>query len=572
MLAAERDRLDALNVFPVPDGDTGTNLLLTLEGGLRHLGRAVADGHTVSASEGLAVLARGTLNSARGNSGVILSQLVRGLSAQDGDGATPNPTRAMAAAFDTAARTARSGIARPVEGTMLSVAEAAAGAASRAADAASDPDDVLPVVRAALDAAREALHRTPDQLPALAQAGVVDAGGAGLVIVLEALVSVLTPGPDAVGDRGSWRRDAEHDAAATPDPTAEATGPAPEDDERHVEVMYLLESEADDAVDALRARLDGIGDSVMIAGEAPHWHVHVHVPHDETASAIDAGALAGRVSRVRVSDLDLADRPGEDADTTAPHDHRHGAPPPARADTLGLVACAPSAALAEVFEHAGAVVIRSDAARRATVGELMSAAWVTGAADVLVLANDATTRDALASAVGDPDLWTGRQHDPRIHVLPSTSAVAGLAAAAVFDRDAALEDTRERMSSTIEATRHGSVLRADRDATTPVGACRSGQALALVDWDVVDIADTSEQALRLVLGRLLPAAGSHTAPAPEILTVLVGADGTSGEAAHAHAAIERALAGAGPASAAAPEIIVLDAGQPRYAYLVGVET
>src|SRR4051812_34848957 len=281
-LEAARSEIDGLNVYPVPDGDTGTNLHLTVEAAREALAEAA---QAARPGEALAVAARGALLGARGNSGVILSQVLRGMAdATSGAGERLDP-RAWADALRAGADAAYAAVAQPVEGTMLTVArEAAAGAVEHA------PLGLGDMVTAAADAARRALARTPDQLETLRLAGVVDAGGRGVCVLLDALVEVLTgavaPAPAApVRDPGA-------PAPAAPDVHAEPRGgPA-------YEVMYLLAAPAG-AIPPLRAALAGLGDSLVVVGGEPTWNVHVHV--DDPGAAVEAGVEAGRPHRIKVT-------------------------------------------------------------------------------------------------------------------------------------------------------------------------------------------------------------------------------------------------------------------------------
>ncbi|MER7004060.1 DAK2 domain-containing protein, partial [Dactylosporangium sp. NPDC000555] len=283
-LRRHRAEIDALNVYPVPDGDTGTNLALTMAAAAE-----AADGAT--AGEVLRAAARGALLGARGNSGIILAQLFKGL-ADALDGVAAADAGQLARALDEAARGAYRAVAAPVEGTVLSVGAAAARAALAAADGiGARPGGVAAVARAAADGARVALARTPEQLPALAQAGVVDAGGRGLVVLLDALVRTLTGEAPPPGDAPG--------PATLPGPRPGGTmAREAGSDEYAYEVQYLLEASAA-AVEALRGVLAGLGDSLVVIGDEPTWHVHVHV--NDIGAAIEAGVEAGRPSRISVT-------------------------------------------------------------------------------------------------------------------------------------------------------------------------------------------------------------------------------------------------------------------------------
>ena len=281
-LAAAREEIDALNVYPVPDGDTGTNMFLTVSAARDALREATAAGADPEAA--LAAFAKGALLGARGNSGVILSQML-GAIAHRIAVADPDERNAtvMAAALEGATDAAYDAVGTPVEGTMLTVARGAADAAL--AQAAVPGARARQVFAEAARGAREALARTPDQLQVLADAGVVDAGGRGLSVVLDAAETVLTgrrPTP-VTAPLGTHHIPSPVSAAHGAHELVEG-GPA-------YEVMYLLDA-PDDSVPALKAALAGLGDSLVVVGGDGLWNVHVHV--DDVGAAVEAGIGAGR--------------------------------------------------------------------------------------------------------------------------------------------------------------------------------------------------------------------------------------------------------------------------------------
>lgn len=571
LLARARERIDALNVFPVPDGDTGTNLFLTVDGSLDFLrGQHEVTGAPLRLDQGLALLARGMLLSARGNSGVILSQLARGLSeavAQDGGGVDEVGPAALADAFERAADLAWAGVSRPVEGTILSVATAAA---TGARDAVVPTATTYDVALAALDAARAALAQTTEQLPRLAAAGVVDAGGAGLVLVIEALENVLSgrPHEGMPGLAQWWEQHAPSDLAvdgdrAALDRTCESS------DGTH-EVMYLLEGSDPERAHHLRAHLVRIGSSVLVVGGPTQWRIHVHL--DDPAPAVEAGSLAGRVEQVAITRL----IPAEGGDGSERGDGSAGgggvADPPDAAGAvagrasgsrsrrdrpvaaLGVVACAPGAGLAAVLARAGAEVVHSSAGRRASTGQLLGAVRAVPAGQVLVLPNDPDTilaAEAAARAAADE----GRS----VRVLPTRAAVQGLAAMAVCDLAGEVESTLVTMADAAAAVAYGALTVADDDGTTPAGPCRAGQWLGLVGGEIIGVHDRRKDAAKQVLKALTKGVSGP----PELLTVVAGR-------------------GTGPADLDKPlarwarrhddvEVHRLDGGQPTYRWLLGLE-
>ncbi len=518
-LGEARAEIDALNVFPVPDGDTGTNLYLTQEAACAAMeqaldGRPDPDAARDAAAVGEA-FAQGALLGARGNSGIILSQLVRGFV----DGLTSATAAgrpaavAVADALGCAARSAYDAVATPVEGTVLTVAREAAEQAARTAAAA--PEDLVAVVSAAARAAREALERTPQQLAALARAGVVDSGGRGLVVLYDALEEVVTgvvhpPSPRPL-----------------PEPVRSA---APEQSGGAYEVMYLLDAPAG-PVSALRDALAALGDSVVVVGADRLWNVHVHT--DDVGAAIEAGIEAGRPYRIRVTAL------REVTGVAAPAGRAvvvvtHG---PGMAELLG--------------SHDGVVTVAALPRQAPSTGELLDGIRRAGAAEVVVLTSDSDVHPAAEAAAR-----AARDEGLRVAVIPTRSVVQSLAAVAVHQAGLAFDDDVIGMTRAAHETRYGAVTTAVRAAITMAGPCRPGDVLGIVEGDVAEIgAHVPEVALR-VLDRLLQAGG-------EQVTVVTGQD----EDGSSVAGVRRHLRQAHPGV----ELEVFHGGQPYWPLILGVE-
>ncbi len=537
LLSEARERIDALNVFPVPDGDTGTNMFLTVDGALDLVrGQHEVAGAPLRLDQGLALLARGMLLSARGNSGVILSQLARGMSeavAQAGPGVAEMGPEVLADAFERAADLAWAGVSRPVEGTILSVAS---GAAAGARSALAQGGTTYAVALAALEAARTALAQTPEQLPRLAQAGVVDAGGAGLVLVIEALESVLDDRPhEGLGALADWWERGPVDVP----PHELLDGCEPGDGA--YEVMYLVLGSDPERAHHLQAHLVRIGSSVLVVGGPREWRVHVHL--DDPAAAVEAGSLAGRVEQVAITSLETLGAPG-----------RGGHPASRRLAPLGVVACAPGDGIAALMAHAGAEVVHSGARRRASTGQLLGAARAVAAGTVVVLPNDPDTvlaAEAAARAAADEGL--------DVRVLPTRAAVQGLAAMAVCDLGGDVETTLVAMADAAAAVAYGSLTVAANDGSTPVGQCRAGQWLGLVSGEIVVVEDQLTRAARHVLSALSDGA-SHE---PELLTVIGGHD-------TAPLDLDPALAAWGRRHRDV-EVHRIEGGQRTFRWLIGME-
>lgn len=519
-LAEARDEIDDLNVYPVPDGDTGTNLLLTVESACQEVQRSVAAGHRALRDVADA-MARGALLGARGNSGVIVAQLLRGLADALADDGSP---RALQRGLTRAAELSYLAVAAPVEGTVLTVArecaEAAAGVASSV---------LADVVRSACDGASASLARTPDLLPQLRAAGVVDAGGRGLCVLLEALRAVVT------GETTASPSTAPQ-LLVPRDRSGLARAREQGSDAFAYEVQYLLHDTDDDAVGRLREVLGALGDSLVVVGAGDLWNVHVHV--NDVGAAVEAGIEAGRPSRITVTRF---------ADQVA------ASAPPAldRPASRTVVAVVPGEGLAALFTAAGAVVVDGGPTRNPSTGELLDAVHRTGGTEVVLLPNDGNTV-AVATAAGRE----ARDEGFTVAVVPTRSVLQGLAALAVCDPERAFADDVAAMAEAAGSTRWAGVTTAVREAMTSVGVCRPGDVLGLLEGDVVLIgADVEEVAVALV-DRMLDGGG-------ELVTVVSGADAPVGAADRLVAHVERTRPLA--------EVVAYEGGQPHYPLLLGVE-
>jgi DAK2 domain fusion protein YloV len=547
-LGEARAEIDELNVYPVPDGDTGTNLHLTFVAAVEALAApddidlpddAVRpDGSGQSGDTGrpdgvpgpaavLGALAQGALMGARGNSGVILSQLLRGLADGVGQAAQVGPAE-LAAALAVGARAAYDAVARPVEGTMLTVARVAAEQAQRAAAAADPAADLGRIVTAAADGAREALRRTPEQLDVLARAGVVDAGGRGVCVVLDALATAVTGALPAVVDTTVPAHEVE---AARP-----RSGLDVEDPDAHgptYEVMYLLDARAD-TIPALRAALEPLGDSLVVVGAEPTWNVHVHV--DDVGAAVEAGVEAGRPHRIRVTHFRDAAR----ASVAELH-------PASR----GVVSVVAGDGLAALFEAAGATVVVGGPGRRASTAELLTGLRQARARDLVVLPNDADSLAVAEAAAGK-----ARDEGLRVAVIPTRASVQAMAALAVHDETRRFEDDVVAMTAAAGHCRHGGVTVAARAAVTMGGVCKPGDVLGIVDGDFAVIGDDLVEVAGTVVDRMLGSGG-------ELVTLVRGADADA----------DLADAVARRVRSARPEVdtVVYEGGQARYPLLIGVE-
>ncbi|MFI6349814.1 DAK2 domain-containing protein [Streptomyces sp. NPDC050560] len=519
-LGRDRERIDAINVFPVADGDTGTNLFLTLESASGAV-EAVFDGHEPgrpTLAQASSAMAHGALLGARGNSGTILAQLLRGMAqvfAEEQPLPTPAPpadhaaqrggTRAssadrghgadgrrLALALRRAAEAAYAAVAHPVEGTVLTVAVGAADAAARC-----DAPYAAAVARDAHDGAATALAATPGQLAELSRAGVVDAGGRGLVAVLAALVEALTGARPPQGPAAAVAESVAAAEASNARVPVDAEGCTEVSGGPAFEVIYLLE--ADDApVRRLRGRLDELGDSLVIVGGDGLWHVHVHT--DDAGAAVEAGIEAGRPHRIRITHFG------------PPQDVAQGFPAAGERAQRAVIAVVPGEGLAELCAGAGATTVLGRPGELPAGAELVEAIRRAGARDVVLLPNADELRQSAAAAVTQ-----ARAEGRRVALIPTRSPVQGIAALAVHEPGRRFDEDVVAMTAAAGSTRHAELTVAERQSWTTVGVCQAGDVLGHIDGDVAVIgADAADTAVT-VLDRMLSAGG-------EMVTLVVSDD------------------------------------------------
>jgi uncharacterized protein len=525
-LGEAREEIDALNVYPVPDGDTGTNMFLTFESARNAMLEAVARGGDgpEQLRSAMAAFARGALLGARGNSGVIFSQLVGALCKRLAEaGPDDRSAEVLADGMTLATQASYAAVGQPVEGTILSVAKAASEAAVVAA--AVPAHRLGHVVRAAAAAAREALARTPDQLAVLRDAGVVDAGGRGLCVVLDAAETAVT-GRRPVSAHPAF---GAH-AIPVPLPSGDLTpdGPA-------YEVMFLLEAD-EDRIPVLRKTLAPLGDSLVVVGGDGLWNVHVHV--DDVGAAVEAGIEAGRPYRVRVTHFaEQAERR-----TTGGEAVRTG---------RSVVVVAAAEGLGDLFARAGAVVVPGGIDTRPSTGEILDAIVSTGAAEVIVLPND---RDSVAAAKAAAR--TAREETGiEVAVVGTQAQVQGLAALAVHEPGRGFDQDVLEMTSAARHARSGAVTVAVKQAMTTAGPCEPGDVLGAIEGDFVVVGDDLFSVARQVLERLLGGGG-------ELVTLVSGVDGADlTNRCRSYLEAERPTV----------DVVVYEGGQQRYPLLVGVE-
>ena len=537
-LRSHQALINQLNVYPVPDGDTGTNMALTLESVVGELEGADAD----LASTCKAV-SHGSLMGARGNSGVLLSGILRGVAVTVSEaGGLDGP--ALAGALRAASDGAYAAVPRPVEGTILTVVREAAEAAEEVVGAADGtPPTLVAVGEAARERGHDALRRTPEMLPVLAQAGVVDAGGTGLLLLLDAVLHVadgrpLPEAPDG-GDQAAPDLDALRDHADAGDHDAHDVG------DLRYEVMYFLEA-PDETIPAFKEVWGGIGDSIVVVGGDGLWNCHIHT--DDIGASIEAAVDIGRPRNIRVTDLmeqveeERWVREGAAAAAEEP------APPPEPVPTA-VVAVATGDGVRRIFTSMRVQqVVTGGQSMNPSTQQLAEAVEAAPADEVVVLPNN---KNIIAVAEKVAELT-----DKVVRVVPTRGIAEGFAALIAYDPEATAEANAEGMGAAAEAVVAGEVTRAVRESTCDVGPIAEG------DW--IGIGREGIRAVGADLGDVTCALlGALLTDDHEILTIIEGEGASAGTTRH----VTEWLAEHHPAV----EAEVHHGGQPMYPYYLGLE-
>ncbi len=513
-----RFAIDAINVYPVPDGDTGSNMSATLVEACA----GTAQGETPTVGQVLSSLARGALYGARGNSGVILSQALRGFA--NGVGERDDlDAAAFAEGLRHAAEAAYSAVAKPQEGTMLTVLRVAAETATGNVGAmpnAGRGQHCLPLLELVVASAEAAEAATMSQLASLAEAGVPDAGGEGICTILRGLRSGLGGGSLPT-------------LAAVPPPVATTAGHTAEASGFCTE--FLVErAEAPIPLDALRELAAAGGNtSVVVVGDESLARVHAHC--EAPQALLDAAASLGRLSRVKVEDMGL-------------QNVRYRAAGSGAGAKSALLALSPSAGFDAVFAGMGAAVSELGVITKPPAGQIAAAADALQTADVIVLPNHRNVILAAEQAVGLAHCT--------IHVVPAANLPQGIAAALAFEPSTRAADNVTRMKAATTTVRSVEVTIAGADRSAEGVAVRKGEAITLLDGLLVASAATPEAALLDGLGR---AGGAEAG----LITIYLGEGAPPADDPGLRRELERALPGV--------ECELIETGQPLYPYVAAVE-
>ncbi|MEE3852626.1 DAK2 domain-containing protein [Gordonia sp. LSe1-13] len=487
-LATLRGEINDLNVFPIPDSDTGSNMLFTMQAAADALASLPEDASTAVVARAMADAA---VAQARGNSGIILSQVLMGLAdaaelMSDESQLTFN--HLWSAGLRLGSLAAVRAVSDPREGTVLTLIRTAAETAgAHVSESAGD------LARAVADDCADALEHTPEQLPELAEAGVVDAGGRGFLALADAMVAVLT----GVAQR---RRRYRGILIGGGEPGHQDNDTCSGGSDMDFEVMYVLDGAAGDEVGSLRKTLNDIGDSVVIVGDSSsggeRFSVHVHT--SDPGKAVEAGVIRGPISEVRISCFAL-DALRAQADSAEP--------PPRH--KRAVIAAVTGEGADELFTEAGAAVVRADDGLTPDV--LTDAIRAADSGHVVVMANGKLSSQDLVSVTA-----ATRSAQRSVVFLPTSSMVQCLSALAVHDATEAPDPDTYAMAEAAAGTRWGSLVRADSRIMTLAGTSEVGDVLGMIGSDVLVIAPDQTGAATALVDLMLATGG-------EMVTVMAGA-------------------------------------------------
>ncbi|MBE2197693.1 MAG: DAK2 domain-containing protein [Anaerolinea sp.] len=525
--------VNELNVFPVPDGDTGTNMLLTMRsayGRIQHL----KDTHVGKVAK---ELAHGALMGARGNSGVILSQIWRGLARELRDKESFNAAD-LAKAMQQAADTAYHGVMRPVEGTILTVVRESA---AEAADAAKKSQDLRFMIERILERSQQALERTPDMLPILKQAGVVDSGGQGLVFIFEGMLHYVNGQIDL-------QQTAVHlGAQAISERPAQALA-APEDGqiENPYDVQFILIGENLNVLE-VRQTIDAMGDSTVVVGDETTIKVHIHVK--DPGVPLSYGSNLGKITDVVVENMQLQMEEIIHTGSAAPNIAAEAPAVTVEPGQIGVVAVAAGDGLGKIFRSLGAAyIVNGGQTNNPSTEEIFQAIQDVPTDKVIILPNN---KNIILAAEAARDL-----SPKHVAVVPTRTAPQGISAMLSLNPDGDLAATAQAMSTAARQVATGELTKATRSVTLDGVEVKEGEIIGMVNGRL----HASGPDIATVLTAVLQGMDMQER---EIVTLYYGADVTAAAAADMAADIESRFPGV--------EVEILLGGQPHYFYILGAE-
>lgn len=522
--------VDELNVFPVPDGDTGTNMSMTIGNAAPELKRA---SDAISAGDAAKLTASAMLRGARGNSGVILSLIFRGLS-KGLAGQSEADAKQLSDAFKLGVDAAYKSVMKPTEGTILTVVREAW---ENTKDSAAEGGDAAEFLKAFIDEGKKSLEKTPDLLPALKKAGVVDAGGMGLIVILEGMYEVISGG-------AMIRSDGETKPSA---PAAAAAKDTAEEEIRFGYCTEFIVNKKQGAKDAtaLRAYLETIGDCVVVVDDDDIIKVHVHSNHP--GKAIEEGLKFGDLTKMKIENMREQHHNIIKADEAAKKNRKAPVKPEKE---FGFVAVAAGAGIEALFKDLGADnVVRGGQTMNPSTEDILEAIGQTPAQNVFVLPNNKNIIMAAEQAVS--------LADRNVCVLQSRTIPQGITALMSFDPSADFNTNRSAMTEALGRVQSGQITYAVRDSEYDGHKIKQGEILAMDNGRIVFTEKDVTKALTKLTKRLVSGSSSY-------ITVIYGSDVTD-EA--ANAAYEQLRARISDSI----EINLVSGGQPVYYYIISVE-
>ena len=518
-LQDHKESLNSLNVYPVPDGDTGSNMAATLNSVVSEINSLEENAELENIIE---AISHGSLMGARGNSGVIISQILRGFVSEIKSASRETiDANLFSQALSAAAAAAYEAVGNPVEGTILTVVRETAEAAEKAV---SEESSLLPVAEIAREAAKRSLDSTPELLPVLARAGVVDAGGSGFLLMMDSLLHVIDdrpmPEPEAVTVSVDALILDVHDETSN--------------NGTRYEVMYFLEA-PDDSIPDFKKAWSEIGDSIVVVGGENIWNCHVHT--NNIGAAVEAGISVGRPYDIRVTDL---------FEEVAENYHDHEITDPVG---CSVIAVANGDGIGEIFRSLGATrIVHGGQSMNPSTADLLEAAEATASEHVIILPNNSN----IVAVAEQVDSQTSKT----VRVVETHTVTEGFASLLGYDPEATSEKNQTGMSQASQTVESGEITTAVRESTSEIGEIKKGDFLGLQKGKVTVIAATIVEATNNLLKEMI--SNEH-----EIVTLVAGEDSNEKETDEIVAWVN--------AEYEELEVEVHEGGQPLYPYYIGIE-
>ena len=518
-LQEHKESLNSLNVYPVPDGDTGSNMAATLNSVVSEIESLEGN---LELENIIDAISHGSLMGARGNSGVIISQILRGFVSKIKNASRKTiDANLFSEALSEAASAAYEAVGNPVEGTILTVVRETAEAAEKAA---SEKLSLLPLAEIAREAAKRSLDSTPELLPVLARAGVVDAGGSGFLLMLDSLLHIIDdrpmPEPEVV--------------TASVDSLILDVHDETSNSGTRYEVMYFLDA-PDDLIPDFKKAWSEIGDSIVVVGGENIWNCHVHT--NNIGAAVEAGISIGKPYEIRVTDL---------FEEIAGNYHDHDI-----ADPVGcsVIAVANGDGIGEIFRSLGATrIVNGGQSMNPSTADLLEAAEATASEHVIILPNNSN----IVAVAEQVDSQTSKT----VRVVGTHTVTEGFASLLGYDPEATSDKNQTGMLQASQMVESGEITTAVRNSTSEIGEIKKGNFLGLQKGKVTVVAETIVEATNNLLKEMI--SDEH-----EIVTLVSGEDSNKKETDEIVAWVNSEYEEL--------EVEVHEGGQPLYPYYIGIE-